>query len=223
MLENIKSVYILQWIFLNLKEEIKLKLISKNKSLQAKCFIDIINYKKTCNHYIIKDKNGNYKIKSSKNNFMNYEGGYMNGKKEGSGKEYKLIEIKYSEFENENNKILKNLNKNALKEIKESLFFKNIIFKEETKSGIINKNGEEYFYYVILEYEGEFKNGKRDGKGKEYNKDNCLIFEGEYKNGIKWNGKGKEYDFKGNLIFEGEFKNGIYWNGKRKDMMKMKI
>ena len=183
MLDNINSIYILQLILSNLNEKFKLKLIANNKSLQAKCFINIIEFKKNPNHYIIKDKNGTYKIKSSQNNFMNYEGSYLNGKKDGVGKEYKLIKIKYSEFVKQNNKIFKYLNTNMNKEIKESINFKNKTFTEDSKHGIINKNGEEYFYYIILEYEGEFKNGKRNGKGKEYNKDGEIIFEGEYLNG----------------------------------------
>ncbi len=76
---------------------------------------------------------------------MNYEGGYLNGKKEGEGKEYKLIEIKYNEFVKQNNKRFKYLNTNMKKEIKESINFKNKTFTEESKHGIINKNGEEYF------------------------------------------------------------------------------
>jgi len=217
MLDNINSIYILQWILSNLSEKIKLKIIANNKSLQAKCFIDIIDYKKNANHYVIKDKNGNYKIKSSQNNFMNYEGGYLNGKKNGEGKEYNLVEIKYTEFIKQNNKRFKYLNANMKQEIKNSVNFKNKTFTEESKQGIINKNGEEYFYYIILEYEGEFKNGQRNGKGKEYNKDGDLLFEGEFKEGKYWNGNGKEYNKGRELIFEGEFKEGKYWNGKRKE------
>ena len=103
---------------------------------------------------------------------------------------------------------MKYLNKDTLSEIKESICFRNIKFDEKEKKGRMNKNGEEYFYYIILEYEGEFKNGKRNGKGKEYDNNENLIFEGEYKNNEKWNGMFKEYDHNGKLLFEYELING---------------
>ena len=42
MIENIRSVYIFQKVLFFLKEKVKLKIIAYNKSLQAKCFIDIL-------------------------------------------------------------------------------------------------------------------------------------------------------------------------------------
>ena len=106
MLENVRSVYILQWIFSLLKESSKLKIIAYNKKLQAKFLIDFLDYKKNADNYLIKEKDGTYKIKSFKNNLITYEGGYLNGKKHGKGKEYKSIKMKYSEFEK---KLIKNL------------------------------------------------------------------------------------------------------------------
>ena len=46
MLENIKSVFFVQWLFEFLEKKLKLKLISHNKSLQIKTLINIIDYKK---------------------------------------------------------------------------------------------------------------------------------------------------------------------------------
>ena len=57
MLENIKSKYILEKIFKNLKEKCKLKIIAYNKSLQDKCSLNLNNYKKFAKRYITKESN----------------------------------------------------------------------------------------------------------------------------------------------------------------------
>ena len=209
MLENIKSTYILKWILSLLNVKVKLKLISYNKLLQEKCGIDIIDFKINCSKYIIKDKNGNYKIKSSHNNFTYYDGGYLNKEKHGYGKEYKLIEIKLTDFIELNKKQNKKLDLNISEESIKSTYFRNLTFDEKSKRGIINKNGEEYIFDIILEYKGGFQNGVRNGIGMEYDDDENLIFEGEYKNGKRWNGKGKEFDENNKLIYEGNFQNGV--------------
>ena len=41
----------------------------------------IIEYKKSADNYVLKEKNGQYKIISFNNNFINYQGDYLNGKK----------------------------------------------------------------------------------------------------------------------------------------------
>ena len=153
-----------------------------------------------------------------------FEGEYLNGKRNGKGKEYdrsKLIfEGEYLNDErwkgnlyDENGDIIYELNK------------ENVIVKE-------------YDIFGALLFKGEYLNGKRNGKGKEYY-NGKLIFEGEYLNGRRWEGKGydnlkniiyelkngkglvKEYDYLGKLKFEGEYLNGLkngkgkeYYNGK---------
>ena len=125
---------------------------------------------------------------------MIYEGEFLNGKRNGNGKEYIndrlefegqfLCDYKYNGKGYDDNK--------------------NIVYE------VIKGNGKVKEYYDgKLEFEGEYFNGKKNGKAKEYDKFGYrnLVFEGEYLNGFK-NGKGKEYDGKGELIFEGEYKNG---------------
>lgn len=244
MLENINSVYILQWIFSFLKETKTLKIISTNNSLKEKFSVDIIEYKKFAKKYVIKDKNGNYEIKSPINNIVYYEGGYINGKKNGYGKEYKLMRFRYSDFFRQNELYLKEININNLEDMEKSEYFKNIRFIEESKKDILNNKGDGFLYYINLEYEGEFKNGLHIGRGKQYDWLGNLMFEGEFKGGMWYKGKSlmynfkklilereisnlddllngiwkeKEYDERGNIIFEGEYKNRQIFQDKIKE------
>ena len=134
-------------------------------------------------------KNGKGYIKEYKNNVLIYEGEYLNGERNGKGKEYndngKLIfegeyvnGIKYNGWgydEDNGNKIYElKFGKGCIKEYKNN----------------------------ILIYEGKYLEGKRNGEGKEYDNSGEIIFEGEYLYGFKH--KGKEYNNK-KLIFEGEY------------------
>ena len=93
MWKNIRSKYILQIIFNHLKEKFRLKLISHCKFFQSKIDVDINDYKKNTKIRIIKNGDGTCKIQSLIDGFVYYEGGYLNNKKEGKGKEYKPVEI----------------------------------------------------------------------------------------------------------------------------------
>ena len=148
--------------------------------------------------YEIKDGKGYiYELDGDGN--LIYEGEYLNGKKNGKGKEY------YSEgrlkFEGQ---YLNDIKWNG----KGYTFVSTIACELNEGKG----HFKEYDYFGNLIFEGEYKNGKRNGIGKEYNGFH-LIFEGEYLNG-KRNGKGKEYNYKGNLIFEGEYLNDDIRKGK---------
>ena len=142
-------------------------------------------------------------------NILKFEGEYLNGKRNGKGKEYdndgKLIYE--GEYLNGNRKEKKN-NKNH--------FHKNIYvllrLEGNLKNGLLDGIVKKY-HKRGLEFEGEYLNGERNGKGKEYNQNDKLIFEGEYLDGKIWNGKGKEFDYKENLIFEGKYLNGKRWDG----------
>ena len=202
MLENIKSAIIFTTIMKKLKDELKLKLITYNKSLQVKCQVIIDHYKIIAKRYIKKDKNGNVIIYNPLNNFIHYNGGYLNGKKHGNGIENELEKRHIYNF----NESLTEVNENKKPEI----YFRNFEFKEELEPRILTEKGEKY-ELIINTYDGEYKDGKRNGKGKEY-KNKSLIYEGEYKNG-KRHGYGKEYEHN-KLIFEGEYFNGKRWNGK---------
>ena len=91
MLNNIKSRYILKLPFSYLQEKIKFKLCKYSKSLKNKLDIDLLNYRRFSGRYIIYEKvKGKQKVKEF-NAFTNellFECEYLNGKREGMGKEY---------------------------------------------------------------------------------------------------------------------------------------
>ena len=87
MLGNIKSTYILQFVFSIIFERKKLELIKYYKNLQNKLDINLINYKFLSGKYIIYEKNGKAKEYDSNDDLI-FEGKYINGKRNGKGKEY---------------------------------------------------------------------------------------------------------------------------------------
>ena len=196
--------------------------------------------------------NGNGKVKEYYyKDKLKFEGEYLNGKRNGKGKEYSLagkliyegeylngnrykgIFKKYAylknlryEFEDKNNKIIKDKNFNT-----------GILIKMDYTDGkwneigydengniiyeIINGNGLRKIYnqYGELKFEGTYLNGELYGKAKEYNEYGELIFEGTYLNG-KLNGKAKKFDkYNGEIIYESEYLNGEK-NGKGKEYKK---
>ena len=85
-----------------------------------------------------------------------YEGQYLNGERNGYGKEYKgglIFEGEYVEGERNGRG----------KEY------------EEYEGGLDRR----------LKFDAEYRFGKRNGRGKEYDKDGKLIFDGEFIDGIK--------------------------------------
>ena len=88
MLENIKSIFFTKKIFSILDDGIKLKLIRYNKNLQNKIDIDIMNYKRFAKRYIVYEENKKVKEYDSYNDGLIFEGEYLNGKRNGYGKEY---------------------------------------------------------------------------------------------------------------------------------------
>ena len=163
-------------------------------------------------------KNGNGKIKEFEDydNELIFDGEYLNGKKNGKGKEYyKNGKIKFEgEYLYDGYLKGKFYLKEKVEFEGEYLFDKKWNGKGYDKDGNIiyelkNGNGKlkEYSYEGILIFEGEYLNGKKNGKGKEYNFEGILEFEGEYLNGQK-NGKGKAYDENGDFKAEIEYLNG---------------
>ena len=167
------------------------------------------------NNIIYELNNGNGHIKQFwGNGKLNFEGEYLNGKRNGKGKEYDDDIIMYEgEYLNG---------------------MKHGRGKENNHKGFLYFDGEYLYNYKIkgkyylkgnLEFEGEFLydnkfNGKGydqdgniiyelingNGKVKEYWVIGDILFEGEYLNGKK-NGKGKECYFRNILLYEGEFLN----------------
>ena len=162
---------------------------------------DIIYEGETMKGTNIKNGKGvEYKIK--KDNLLVFKGEYLNGKRNGKGREY---------YDNNNLKYQG--------EYKEGKIWNGKGYDINGKLEFEVKNGngkvKEYKSDEKLLFEGEYLKGERNGNGKEYNNNGELLFEGEYLNDKK-NGKAKEY---GNindaeLRFEGFYKEGEKWNGK---------
>ena len=170
------------------------------------------------------DKKNNiiYELKDGKGFIKNrnYVGEYLNGEKNGKGKEY----------EQYNNRLLfegEYLNGKKWNGIFYNIYSDEIFLLKDGKGFI-----KEFYNNGDLKFEGEYLNGVRHGKGKQYDTDGVLEFEGDYLNGKKWNGKtygtgkktypliqGKGYvqEFLfGKIRFEGEYLNGER-NGKYKE------
>ena len=198
--DYVKSNFIIISIFSKLNNSKKLQLIRYNKYLQSKIGITIDDFKKESGVYKIIQKNGKGQEFSLETNRLIFEGEYLNGKRNGKGKEYDrfgqlLFEGIYLNGKKWTGKGYDKYGKDK------------IILELNNGKG----EGQEYGISTDFDYEGEFLNGERNGKGKEYS-NYKLIFEGEFLNG-KRNGKGKEYD-NDKLIFEGEYLNGKRWTGK---------
>ena len=127
-------------------------------------------------------KSGFGKEFNPKNDLI-YEGEFLDDKRNGKGKEYKLNEI----------------------------IFKGQFLNGERWEGF----GKEYSNDNNLIFEGEYKNGKRNGKGKKYynNKNNQIKFFGNFLDGKK-EGEGINYYQNGKKKFKGNFSKGGKLNGK---------
>ena len=117
---------------------------------------------------------------------LEFEGEYLNGERNGKGKEYNyngdiIFEGEYYKNKKWEGKGYDNRN--------------NIIYELKEGKGLV----KEYFDGK-LRFEGEYLNGLINGKVKEYYPDGKLKFKGEYLN-CERNGKGKEYNYNGELIF----------------------
>ena len=200
LFENIKSKYIIIKIFSYIDEKVKLKSIKNNKRLQKKNGIGLINYKFFSGRYIIYETKTKGKEFYGYNDRMLFEGEYLNGERNGIGKEYFSDDT--ISFEG------RYLNGKRNGEGKKYNLDGKLKFEGEYLNG--NRwNGKGYDIYNKITY--EIKNGK--GFIKEYHYNGKLSFEGEYLNGER-NGKGKEYNSDGKLEFEGEYLNGRRWNGR---------
>ena len=203
MIGNIKSHYFIKIIFMPIYKKRQLKLIKYNKRLQNILNVNLFHYKIFSGKYTLYKGIGIYKEFNALNDLLLYEGNYLNGQRNGKGKEYDkrgnlIYEGEYLKGKRWDGN-LKNYYENG-----------NVLFDCEYINGKINGIGYD-INNNIVNFIGE-------GKGyiKEYNDFGDLIFEGDYLNGER-NGKGKEYYF-GNLIFEGHYLNGKRWNGKGYDV-----
>ena len=182
MLENIKSTYTIKMIFAQVHNRIILDLIKYNKKLQKIYDININNYKIFNEISIIFESDGKGKEYDNYNNFVKFEGEYLNGRK-WNGKGYNKYNIQMFEIKNGNGHVKENID-----------FSSDLIFEGEYLNGEKNGKGKIYsigLYGRVLKFEGEYLNGEKNGKGIEYYYGSKIKkFEGEYFNGKEWNGKG---------------------------------
>ena len=90
MLDNIISSFFNKILFSHINEKIKLKLIRYNKRLQSRNDISLINYQTFTQKYIIYGEKGIGKEFKGNTNELIFEGEYLNGERNGKGKEYEL-------------------------------------------------------------------------------------------------------------------------------------
>ena len=88
MLENIKSIFFLKMVFFYIDDKRKLELIKYNKAFQDKLNINIIHYKLFSKKYLIFETERKSREYNKDNGYLIYEGEYLNGKRNGKGKEY---------------------------------------------------------------------------------------------------------------------------------------
>ena len=88
MFKKIKSLFFTRLLFFHLSEEIKLKIVKYNKLLQKKIDVNLNNYKLFKGRYIVYKEDGTVKEYNSFNCQLIFEGEYLNGIRNGKGKEY---------------------------------------------------------------------------------------------------------------------------------------
>ena len=114
---------------------------------------------------IIFESDGKGKEYDNYNNFVKFEGEYLNGRK-WNGKGYNKYNIQMFEIKNGNAHIKENID-----------FSSELIFEGEYLNGEKNGKGIEYYYgSKIKKFEGEYFNGK-EWNGKGYNQNKEIIYE----------------------------------------------
>ncbi len=94
MLTNIKSIKLLKLLFSFLKNNIKLKVAKNNKQIRKQLNISLFDYQLLSGKYIINEENKRtVKELSSYNDQIIYEEEYLNGKRNGKGKEFYYGEL----------------------------------------------------------------------------------------------------------------------------------
>jgi len=188
--KSIKSRYIIKKILSFLDEYLKLNIIAHNKKFQRLFNIDVDYYRKESGKLKVAEANGEGKEYKLNTDILLFEGEYMNGKKNGKGKEYDENGFLKFEGEYSNGKKISGKGFNQKGDII-------LIIEKDGK-------GKEYYSNGTIQFEGEYFNGRR-WHGKGYNDEGISEFQIKY-------GKGnvKEYNYFGKLEYEGE-----YFNGKR--------
>ena len=150
-LKDIKSKYIKIIIFSYLDEKRKLEIIKYNKNIQNILDIKLINYKFYQGKSLIYELNGNVKEYNELFDNIEFVGKYLNGKKNGKGKEYYFNGN--LRFEGEY--------LNGQRNGKGKEYYEDILkFEGEYLNGKRNGKGIEYDDEGNIFFEGEYLNGK---------------------------------------------------------------
>ena len=169
MLKNVLSSFFLEFTCSYLQEKTKLNLNKYNKYLQKNMNINIIDYKRFSGKYTIFENKIKGKTYNAYNNNVIYEGEFLNGEKNGKGKEYNGMGHLVFEGEflhGKRNEYGIEYPDNNRKR-----------YEGEFLNGVKNGKAKEFENDQLI-FEGEYLNGKRwKGNIKEYKSLNELIFE----------------------------------------------
>ena len=159
MLDKIKSAFNLKNFFSYIYEGAKLNIIKYNKNIQQRLDISILNYKIYSGKFKVEEKDGIVKEYDGYNDSLIFKGEYLNGKRNGKGKEYN--DYGNLKFDGEY------LNGKRNGKGKEYKWEGTLIFEGEYVNGERNGKGKEYNWEGTLIFEGEYVNGEKNGKGKK--------------------------------------------------------
>ena len=140
--------------------------------------------------YIIYESNGKAREYSSSDDDLIFYGEYLNGKRNGKGKEYEVGRV-----------IFEGEYLNGKRNGKGKEYYSNgkLKFEGEYLNGQRSGKGKEYHNYdSSLVFEGEYLNGERL-TGKGYDDKGNLVYDSKTSNALV-----KEYSPAGTLMFEGE-------------------
>ena len=176
MLGKIKSTFITKVVLFFLKDIKRLKLIKYNKYFQNKMNIDILHYKIYSGKYIIYKSKNKGKEYDAYNNKLIFRGEYLNGERNGKGREYNeegkvIFEGEYlkgkrngigKEYNKEGNLIFLEVISKKKRYIKDAENSReiNLLFKGQYLKWVKNGEGEKFFKNGKTEFIGEYLNGK---------------------------------------------------------------
>ena len=177
MLESITSPFFLNKVFSYIIKPKELDIVKYNKKFQTQLGLNLKHYKILSKKYIIYETKNFGKEYLGENGNLLYEGEYINGKRNGKGKEYNSEEQLEYEGDFKNGKkegIGKAYSKGSI-----------LIYEGEYKNGIRNGKGKTFKEGKVF-FDGEFLDDELF-KGKTY-EDGKVVYELE-ENGIR-----KEYN-----------------------------
>ena len=138
--DSVKSKYILKIIFSHLEQKKALDIIRYNNAYKKIFGLNLKKYKEISGKIKIGEKNGYNRIYNISSMYILFEGEYLNGKKNGFGKEYIKDSSTYSD---------------------EGKIGSKLIFEGQYLNGVKNGKGREDNRNGKILFEGEYKNGNR--------------------------------------------------------------